>query len=201
MGRGEGGGGASGRHSVAQIDRMEQRVKDALFNVPLHMSVTSVVTTPSNTIPTSTAPPPTFHGSSYHAELPDQIRNRSRPPQNLDTRRYNSATTGTYGSTPSTTRPVYPSSTAYPQASPPPFAPSPSSTPHIPSVTCPQHQVQHSISQEWTEYTSALPPEGSQTNTTASSTSNNTAFSPTAPNQRTSQSRGLDISEFDPIHS
>lgn len=177
-------------HGAVQRDRMERRVTDAIFNRPLQTSVAVAH------VPTKAASTVSFH-SSYHGETTDQLRNQSRTTssQNWDARQSRSTAVGV---TPSSSRPAY-STPHYPQTSPPPFTTSPSAAPiptpshNIPTGPSPQQQQLHqSVSQEWTEYTSA-PTDGTRTLPSAT-------FSPTPSSQGTSH-EGLDISEFDPIQS
>ena len=203
------------RHGVAERDRMEQKVREAIFSVPLstHPSSSS---TPHGPV-VSTATPVSFH-SRYHGDTTaEQLHNNrsSRQAQPRDSWRYNS--TGAYGSGPKP--PLYsPSAPGAIQRSPPPFIPSPAAptpiptpTPHIPPSPQPsqprttyQHQA---TSQEWTEYTSA-PSEGggSQTQQQQQGIPTPTGVGTLSPTPSSNQAttgqppnRELDISEFDPI--
>ena len=176
-----------GHHGVARRDRMEQRVRDAIFNIPF----SATMPPPPHSQTHSTVP---HFYSSYHGESSEQLRNRSRQTQSRDSGLYNS--TGAYSSSSSNTRPLY-TPTYPPHSSPPPsFVPSPSPTPtsHIsPSSQSHPNSYHHNqtVSQEWTEYTSA---SSERTNTAAGT------LSPTPSNPGQSHQE-LDISEFDPIHS
>ena len=194
-----------GHQGTAQREQMEQRVREELFNDPLQ-------TSPPHAFPHTTTASTTAAGSgsssvvsfhnSYHGETAEQLRNRARTAWDGSTQRFNSTGVTSYtgiGSTTSSANrsaypPVYPptgiQSSTLPHFVPSPSPASPSATPQIPAVT-PSPSLHHqSVSQEWTEYTSA-PSDGSQCSVPLSP--------PPHINQESSSTP--DVSEFDPIQS
>lgn len=169
-------------HSEVERERMERRVREAILNQPLHTSA-SVDTT-------ATTAPPSFHSSSYHWETADQLRNRSKQPSNWDVRQFNPS--GVYSMSASRTMPVQP---YLPSSTPPPPPTLPPTLPNIPS----SHQpiLQQSISQEWTDYTSA--PIGATQTVPNNSTASVSSF--VLESSSLTQGLSQDVSEFDPIHS
>lgn len=165
-------------HNEVEIEKMEQRVRDALWSQPLHTSTVASTGTAASTVPLS------FHGS-YHGETSDQLRNRSRQPTSWDPRHYNPATY-VHAMPPNRSVPIYP----YLQPSPTPL---PSFNPTLPSS--PQHVLLQSNSQEWTDYTCA------PTDSTQTVPNDSTAMSQSASLTSFSQGPAHDLSEFDPIQS
>ena len=181
--------------AMAQRDRMEQKVRNAIFSVPLQLPSQSVHVFPT----AGSGPTPVSFHSSYHGETAEQLRNRPRQSWDISRRYSPSNSYAGLCSTTSSSRSAYPQTYVPPSIhspTPPHFVHSPSTphpSPQLPTVTTSPPSLQHqSTSQEWTEYTSAdVVQRGS------------TPFPTPAPtNQGSSSSQtGPDISEFDPIHS
>lgn len=167
-------------HSEIEREKMEQRVRDAILNEPLHTS--AVASSMGIAVPMSLHP-------SYHGETADQLRNRLKQPSTWDSRQLNPAGVPSNRTVPVYTYPYLQSSTPPPPSSLTPSLPNASS-----SSSPQQHVLQQSHSQEWTDYTSA-PVGATQTVPTASTS----GFLLESSN--VSQSLPQDISEFDPIHS
>ena len=165
------GRGDSVSHSEVEREKMERRVREAILTQPLHASSVASMGTTATTVP----------HSSHHWETGDQLRSRSKQPSN-----WQFSPAVVYSMPSNRTMPVHP---YLPSSTPPPSSTLPSTLPNTPSSSSShQYLLQQSISQEWTDYTSAP-----------------TGATQTVPNNSTASVSGFvlestqDISEFDPI--